>query len=105
MFELNVNSFFAVIVYTENFSKDVHNKKVAESQLASQIIALLDHYKQPDPVGIPGALVPDPFPVPNIEHSLGMGVSLTLHNALAYGFAKFRMKSVSIDINQMLVRE
>lgn len=37
---------------------------MAENVLSNQIIALLEHYKQKDPLGIPGAPVPDPFPVP-----------------------------------------
>lgn len=35
---------------------------MAESQISTQIIALLEHYKQKDPVGIPGNFIADPLP-------------------------------------------
>lgn len=34
-----------------------HNKKVAENRLSSQIFAIIEHYHQEDPLGIPGAPV------------------------------------------------
>lgn len=34
-----------------------HNKKVAENRLSSQIFALIEHFHQEDPLGIPGAPV------------------------------------------------
>lgn len=77
---------------------------MAESQLSSQIIALLEHYKQKDPLGLPGAPVPDPLPVPYTKQSMGMA-TLTMQNASAYGLSKFRIKSVNIDVNQLLVRQ
>lgn len=41
----------------DKFANNPHNQNVAESQLAAQIIALLEHYKQKDPVGLPNAPV------------------------------------------------
>lgn len=48
-----------ILVFLLNFFKgkfinNPHNRKVAESQLYTQIVALLEHYKQNDPRGIPG---------------------------------------------------
>lgn len=73
--------------------------------MAQQITALLDHYKQNDPLGIPEtvATVPDPFPVPPIKKSVGMG-TLNMHQANAYGLSKFRIKSVEFDVNLLLVK-
>ena len=31
-----------------------HNAKVTENRMAAQILALIEHYKQEDPVGFPG---------------------------------------------------
>lgn len=56
-------------IFVETFVNSPYNKKVAETALTSQIITLLDHYKQNDPLGIPGAPVPDPFPVPYTKQS------------------------------------
>lgn len=46
-------------------SNSTHNRNVAESKLAMQIMALIEHYKQKDPKGLPNAPIPDPFPVKN----------------------------------------
>lgn len=64
---------------------------------------MLEHYKQVDPVGLPGAPVPDPLPVPYTKQSMGMA-TLTMKNASAYGLSKFRIKSVAFDINQLMVK-
>lgn len=90
--------FFSI----ETFSADGHNKKVAENKLSMQIIALLEHYKQKDPVGLPGAPVPDPFPIEDLSKSFAMG-KLTMKNTLAYGFSKFRIKHIELDVNALLV--
>lgn len=34
-----------------------HNKQVAENRLSSQIFAIIDHFHQEDPLGLPGAPV------------------------------------------------
>lgn len=77
-------------------------KTVAETRLSAQILGLIEHYKQEDPLGLPGAPVPDPFPVPDIKKSIGMGM-LTMKNTLAYGFSKFRIKSIELDVNALQV--
>lgn len=89
-------------MHSDKFTNNVQNKEIAESQLSAQIIALLEHYKQKDPLGIPGAPVPDPFPVPYTKQSIGMG-TLIMKDTLAYGLSKFRLKSMSIDVNQLMV--
>lgn len=83
-------------------SKSSHNTIVAENRMSAQIFALIEHYKQIDPVGIPGAPVPDPFPVPEVKKSVGLG-TLTMKGAKAYGFSKFRIKSVKVDVNDLMV--
>lgn len=97
---------FLNFVFAEKLLNNVHNKNVAESRLAIQIISLLEHYKQKDPLGIPNTVstVPDPFPVPPIKKSIGMG-TLTMKDTMAYGFSKFRIKSVAVDVNQLTVSE
>lgn len=79
-----------------------HNAEVAENRLTSQIFAMLEHYKQDDPVGLPGAPVPDPFPVPDVKKNIGMG-TLTLKNTLAHGMSKFRLTSIKTDLNALTV--
>lgn len=82
---------------------DELNKKVAENRLSTQIFAILDHYKQDDPVGLPGAPIPDPFPVPDVKKSIGMG-TLNMKKTLAHGMSKFRLKTIKIDMNALTVK-
>lgn len=127
--------FFSFLLWIQNNSdqstKDQHNRNVAESQISTQIIALLEHYKQKDPVGIPGNFIADPLPgkstvkfqkkreensflfrffliwrtpVPDSKQSLPMASILRTTDALAYGLSKFRIKNIALDVYQMLVR-
>lgn len=88
---------------SEKYIGNPPNKTESENQLSAQIIALLEHYKKEDPVGIPGTLVTDPFPIPNADHAIGIGHQLTTIDALVYGFSKFRIKNVAIDVEQLMV--
>lgn len=83
-------------------SNSTHNINVAENKMATQIVALLEHYKQKDPLGIPGAKIPDPFPVEPIKKSVGVG-TLSLKNSQAYGLSKFRIKNIQFDVNELMV--
>uniref|UniRef100_A0A1L8DR22 Putative juvenile hormone binding protein in insects n=1 Tax=Nyssomyia neivai TaxID=330878 RepID=A0A1L8DR22_9DIPT len=78
------------------------NAKVAESRLSATIFAIVDHYKQPDPIGLPGAPVPDPMKIPTIKKTLTM-TTLQMENILAYGLSKFRIKFVNVDLKEMKV--
>lgn len=78
-------------------------KDTISGSLSAEIFTLLDHYKQNDPVGLPMKSVPDPFPVDDVKKSIGMG-TLSMRNTQAYGFSKFRIKSVKVDMNAMMVK-
>lgn len=79
-----------------------HNQKAAENRLTSQILALIEHYKQSDPVGMPNAPIPDPFPVPDVKKSLGMA-TLTMMKTKAFGFSKFRLRKIKMDLQALKV--
>ncbi|XP_036328078.1 uncharacterized protein LOC118740587 [Rhagoletis pomonella] len=83
-------------------AKDDHNVRVTENRLAAQLFAVLEHFKQEDPVGLPGAPIPDPMEVPDIRKSVGMG-TLSMSKVKAYGLSKFRIDSVNADLQQMVV--
>lgn len=67
-----------MIYFVDKFRADPHNKNIAESKLSAQIKALVEHYKQKDPLGLPGAPVPDPFEVPYTKKSIGIIISCSL---------------------------
>ncbi|XP_054741919.1 uncharacterized protein LOC129247060 [Anastrepha obliqua] len=83
-------------------AKDEHNVRVTESRLAAQLFAVLEHYKQEDPLGFPGAPIPDPMEVPDIRKSVGMG-TLSMSKVKAYGLSKFRIDSIDADLKEMVV--
>lgn len=73
---------------------------MAENRLSTQVLAVVDHFKQPDPVGIPGAPVPEPMIVPMIEQSFSVG-KMKMTNVAIYGLSKFRIKYSKIDLNSL----
>lgn len=82
---------------------NLHNAKVAESRLSAQVFAIVEHFKQVDPIGLPGAPVPDPMSIPDIKKSLPMA-TLTMKNVKAYGLSKFRIKYTKVDLNALDVK-
>ncbi|EDW04051.1 uncharacterized protein LOC6561705 [Drosophila grimshawi] len=81
---------------------DAHNIEVSKNRVAAQIEAVLEHYKQKDPVGLPGAHIPDPVDVPDTSNSLGMA-NLNMRKVKAYGLSKFRIASINADFKEMMV--
>lgn len=85
-------------------AKDDHNVRVTENRLAAQLFAILEHYKQEDPIGFPGAPIPDPMEVPDMRKSIGMG-TLSMMKVKAYGLSQFRIDSVKADLKEMRVNK
>lgn len=63
---------------------------------------ILDHYKQNDPVGLPGAPIPDPFPVPSFSHRFSIG-KMHFEDVTIYGLKKFRIKFMKANLAKMEV--
>ncbi|XP_032683264.1 uncharacterized protein LOC116849812 [Odontomachus brunneus] len=88
-------------------SSSIDKNKVAqmaagEQRLGDQIRAILKHYQQDDPVGLPGAPIPDPMPVPDMKHSFSI---YTMHfkQINVYGLSKFRIEHVESELARMQV--
>lgn len=90
--------------YESTNAIDDHNVKVTENRLAAQLFAVLEHYKQEDPLGFPGAPIPDPMDVPDMKKSLGMA-NLNMMKVKAYGLSKFRIANINADLNAMKVSQ
>lgn len=84
--------------------KDINilHKEQVEMKLSDQIRRILNHYKQADPVGIPGAPIPDPMGIPPMKHSFSVA---TMHfmNVNVRGLSKFRIKHVRTDLSALKV--
>ncbi|XP_071561700.1 uncharacterized protein [Temnothorax nylanderi] len=73
-----------------------------EQRLGDQIRAILKHYQQDDPVGLPGAPIPDPMPVPDMKHSFSM-YTMNFKEISVYGLSKFRIEHVESELARMQV--
>jgi len=62
---------------------------------------VLEHYQNPDPVGLPEAIVPpysDPEPIPDNETPLW-----SMHNSTMRGHSKFRLKKLYVNLVDLQV--
>ncbi|KAI4492415.1 hypothetical protein M0804_002206 [Polistes exclamans] len=73
-----------------------------EKRLGDHIRAILKHYQQHDPVGLPGAPIPDPMPVPDMKHSFSM-YTMTFKQINVYGLSKFRIEHLKSELALMQV--
>lgn len=74
--------------------------KAGEKKISDYVVAILEHYKQSDPIGLPGAPIPDPMDVPPFKHSISVG-TMYFKNAKMHGLSKFRVNRVKTDIANM----
>ncbi|RLU14768.1 hypothetical protein DMN91_012655 [Ooceraea biroi] len=75
---------------------------IGEQRLGDQIRAFLKHYQQDDPVGLPGAPIPDPMPVPDMKHSFSI-YTMNFRQINVYGLSKFRIEHVESELARMQV--
>ncbi|XP_023024655.2 uncharacterized protein [Leptinotarsa decemlineata] len=75
----------------------------SEKKLSETVLKILEHYKQPDPIGLPGAPIPDPMDIPDMKQSFSVG-RMNFKNVKLYGLKKFRIDNVVVDITQMKVQ-
>jgi len=71
-----------------------------EKKLSEYVLAILEHYKQKDPVGIPGAPIPDPLIIPPMSQSFSVG-RMHFKNVELYGLKKFRIEHITANLADM----
>ncbi|XP_017075451.2 uncharacterized protein LOC108110753 [Drosophila eugracilis] len=81
-------------------SNDAHAIEQSQANIAAQVEAMLEHFQQEDPQGLPGVPVPDPLEVPNVKKSMGMA-NLDMRQVKAYGLSKFRIDKMNLDLKEM----
>jgi hypothetical protein len=69
----------------------------AERDLAAQLRTLVEHYKGDDPIGIPGAPIPDPVDVPDMKRSFTI-TSMDFKKIKVFGLSKFRFQRIKLDL-------
>jgi hypothetical protein len=91
---------------SEEISEEVESLSnvtiVGEQKLSDQVRLILDHYKQEDPVGLPGAPISDPMPIPDMKHSFTYA---TMHfkSAHVHGLSRFRIEHIKSDLAALQV--
>ncbi|BES90986.1 Haemolymph juvenile hormone Hypothetical protein protein (JHBP) [Nesidiocoris tenuis] len=73
-----------------------------QTSISKHVIEVMEHWKQPDPVGIPGAPIPDPMPIPDLRHAKSLA-TLVLKNATVRGLSQFRVDQLYSDLAVMQV--
>lgn len=88
--------------FVANSTNETAVLKAGEKKISEYIVAILEHFKQKDPVGIPGAPIPDPMDIPPFKHSFSVG-TLNCKNVKMHGLSKFRLDRVKTDVANMEV--
>lgn len=112
---LDIVQFIQVIIFTiiisdavtppESISKDELIRNVTtsvEKKMSERVLEIINHYKQPDPMGLPGAPIPDPMELPDMKQAFSLG-TMNFKNQKLYGLKNFRIHHVVADINAMKV--
>ncbi|XP_046738918.1 uncharacterized protein LOC124407122 [Diprion similis] len=103
--------FFIVLCYVSTFllhsivakdDKDKDELTEGENRIKEQLRVILEHYQQEDPVGLPGAPIPDPMAVPDMKNSFSV-YTMELKNIHVYGLSKFRIDHIHSDLAAMQV--
>lgn len=82
---------------------NVTKVEVIKDKLSEQIRKILKHYQQPEPVGFPGAPIPDPLSLPDLKKSVGI-LDMVMNNITVHGLSKFEVDQINVDLKNMTVR-
>ena len=77
---------------------------VKELSIDAKIREILEHFKQDDPLGIPGVPIPDPKAIPDIEKEVS-GAKVLLTEAMMHDQSKFRIDYVRTDLKDLKVTQ
>lgn len=102
MFSVTVISLIILNLVGGDLITKGNGSSGASVNLFTQVSTCLEHFKQNDPIGLPGARIPDPLPVPDVKHSLTMG-TMIMKNVSVYGLSKFRLKHIHLDLIELKV--
>uniref|UniRef100_A0A0A9Z8L6 Mite allergen Lep d 7 n=1 Tax=Lygus hesperus TaxID=30085 RepID=A0A0A9Z8L6_LYGHE len=73
-----------------------------QGSITDHVIEIMEHFKQPDPVGIPGAPIPDPMPIPDLRHAKTTW-TLVMKNATVRGLSQFKIDEIYSDMAEMQI--
>lgn len=76
--------------------------KEGEKKMSEHILEIIEHYKQEDPVGVPGVPIPEPLDIPPLKQSFSVA-TMNFKNVKLYGLSKFRIDHIESDLAAMQV--
>lgn len=79
---------------------ELQQQEKLEQKLSNRVLAVLEHYQQEDPVGLPGTNIPDPMPIPPLKHTFPVA-TMNFKDVLVSGLSKFKMVHMRSDIDKM----
>ncbi|XP_015111892.1 uncharacterized protein LOC107037713 [Diachasma alloeum] len=104
LIKLSVLFFCTHVCLGDSISDDEAKRQLAqgERQLGDHIRMILKHYQQDDPIGLPGAPIPDPMSIPELKQTF---TAVTMHftDVNVYGLSKFRIANIHSELAQMQV--
>lgn len=69
--------------------------------MGKQLFAIIDHFKDPDPIGLPFE-IPDPIEVDKpVEQSLNIG-KMIMKDVKVYGVSQFRIQNVTVEMDKRM---
>lgn len=72
-----------------------------EDPMGQQLFAVIEHFKDPDPIGLPFP-IPDPIEAnQTIEQNINIG-KLVMKDVKVYGVSKFRIQNVTIEMDKRM---
>ncbi|XP_046441973.1 uncharacterized protein LOC124192617 [Daphnia pulex] len=83
-------------------TSDLPEETKIELSLDARIRQLLEHYKQDDPLGIPGVPIPDPMPIPDFEGDFP-AAKIKFSEAELQQLSQFRINYVRTDLKDLKV--
>jgi len=87
---------------SEGAGQQTNATLMGEEKLSDQVRLILNHYKQADPVGLPGAPISDPMPIPDMKHSLTVA-QMQFSSAHVHGLSRFRIQHIKSNLAAMQV--
>lgn len=71
-------------------------------KLSEYVLDIIEHYKQKDPIGLPGTPIPEPLKIPPLKHSFSVA-TMNFKDVQLYNLSKFRIDYIESDLAAMQV--
>ncbi|EAT38428.1 AAEL009669-PA [Aedes aegypti] len=74
-----------------------------DRRFSTQLFHVIEFYKQPDPVGLPMASIPDPLSIPPFRQSIAF-TAMEMRDLKTYGLSRLRIRLFEAKLSSMVLR-